>query len=417
MTPPHAASPPDHGLSHGLPNAHYTDPGVIALENTAVLAGGWASVGFAKDVPNKGDVAPVTFLKQPLMLVRGGDGNVRVFENVCRHRGMILVDQPTNFKGTIRCPYHSWCYGFDGKLRTTPHVGGPGVHTHADVDPSKLGLFEVRSAVWMDVVFVNLDRQAPSFEDFIRPVAERWHDFAGRTLYHGGEESTFELEVNCNWKLAVENYCESYHLPWVHPALNEYSKLEDHYEIIDPNGNFSGQGTRVYAPNLGEPGRQFTTFDALPAAWDTAAEYISLFPNTLLGVHKDHTFATASGAVCAKPMRRCGEPCSAKTFSPSKACSGAETPPVSTAARCRRSWIRRLGHFMSGSQRSSYLRGDNGAYSGLPPPLRHSREGGNPSSPWTPAFAGVTRGIGITPSKSYPMLFLQSSLQARWCCR
>ena len=291
MTPPHAASPPDHGLSHGLPNAHYTDPGVIALENTAVLAGGWASVGFAKDVPNKGDVAPVTFLKQPLMLVRGGDGNVRVFENVCRHRGMILVDQPTNFKGTIRCPYHSWCYGFDGKLRTTPHVGGPGVHTHADVDPSKLGLFEVRSAVWMDVVFVNLDRQAPSFEDFIRPVAERWHDFAGRTLYHGGEESTFELEVDCNWKLAVENYCESYHLPWVHPALNEYSKLEDHYEIIDPDGNFSGQGTRVYAPNLGEPGRQFTTFDALPAAWDTAAEYISLFPNTLLGVHKDHTFA------------------------------------------------------------------------------------------------------------------------------
>ena len=287
MTLPHAASLPDHGLSHGLPNAHYTNADVISRENAAVLAGGWASIGFAKDVANKGDVAPVTFLEQPLMLVRGSDGNVRVFENVCRHRGMILVDQPTNFKGTIRCPYHSWCYAFDGKLRTTPHVGGPGIHTHADVDPAKLGLYEVRSAVWMDVVFVNLDRQAPAFEDFIRPVAERWHDFAERPLYHGGEESTFELEVNCNWKLAVENYCESYHLPWVHPALNEYSKLEDHYEIIDPDGNFSGQGTRVYSPNLGEPGRQFATFNDLPAAWDTAAEYISLFPNTLLGVHKD----------------------------------------------------------------------------------------------------------------------------------
>ena len=291
MTLPHAASLPDHGLSHGLPNAHYTNADVISRENAAVLAGGWASIGFAKDVANKGDVAPVTFLEQPLMLVRGSDGNVRVFENVCRHRGMILVDQPTNFKGTIRYPYHSWCYAFDGKLRTTPHVGGPGIHTHADVDPAKLGLYEVRSAVWMDVVFVNLDRQAPAFEDFIRPVAERWHDFAERPLYHGGEESTFELEVNCNWKLAVENYCESYHLPWVHPALNEYSKLEDHYEIIDPDGNFSGQGTRVYSPNLGEPGRQFATFNDLPAAWDTAAEYISLFPNTLLGVHKDHTFA------------------------------------------------------------------------------------------------------------------------------
>ena len=143
MTLPHAASLPDHGLSHGLPNAHYTNADVISRENAAVLAGGWASIGFAKDVANKGDVAPVTFLEQPLMLVRGSDGNVRVFENVCRHRGMILVDQPTNFKGTIRCPYHSWCYAFDGKLRTTPHVGGPGIHTHADVDPAKLGLYDV----------------------------------------------------------------------------------------------------------------------------------------------------------------------------------------------------------------------------------------------------------------------------------
>lgn len=93
-----------------------------------------------------------------------------------------------------------------------------------------------------------------------------------------------------NWKLAVENYCESYHLPWVHPALNTYSRLEDHYSIVQP-GKFSGQGTRAYRPVLDDSGRRFDDFPALPAAWESAAEYIALYPNVLFGVHRDHTYA------------------------------------------------------------------------------------------------------------------------------
>jgi choline monooxygenase len=92
--------------------------------------------------------------------------------------------------------------------------------------------------------------------------------------------------VACNWKLAVENYCESYHLPWVHPGLNSYSRLEDHYNIVAPR-SFSGQGTTVYAPALGDAA--FPDFPGLPAKWDTAAEYVALYPNVLFGVHRDHT--------------------------------------------------------------------------------------------------------------------------------
>lgn len=95
--------------------------------------------------------------------------------------------------------------------------------------------------------------------------------------------------MNCNWKLAIENYCESYHLPWVHPGLNIYSRLEDHYHIEEPD-IYSGQGTLVYRQLKGKDGTTFPDFEGISDKWDTAAEYITAFPNVLLGVHRDHVF-------------------------------------------------------------------------------------------------------------------------------
>ncbi len=276
--------------ARGLPNAFYADAEVFEVEKRAVFAANWACIGFASDVPVVGDVKPVDFLGQPYAIVRGKDDVVRVFENVCRHRGMILIDKPARTNGVIRCPYHSWCYGLDGSLRTTPHVGGPGQNRHDAMKRDELGLNEVRSHIWMEMVFVNLSGSAQPFEEYAAGLLSRWQEFADRPLFHGGPESSFKLEVACNWKLAVENYCESYHLPWIHPGLNSYSKLEDHYNIVEP-GKFSGQGTVVYNPTLEDDGKKFSDFGGLSDKWDTGAEYIALFPNVLLGVHRDHTFA------------------------------------------------------------------------------------------------------------------------------
>ncbi|MGB5213133.1 MAG: SRPBCC family protein [Anderseniella sp.] len=277
-------------VANGLPNAFYTDPDVHEAEKRVLFASTWACAGFAKDVPNKGDANPVSFLGQPLLVVHGEDGTVRVFQNVCRHRGMILVEEKTTLRSTIRCPYHSWCYNFDGSLRTTPHVGGPGKNLHDCIKREELGLIEVRSHIFMDTIFVNLDGKAPAFEVHAARLLEQWQEFADKPLYHGGPESSFTLEVDCNWKLAVENYCESYHLPWIHPGLNSYSRLEDHYHIMQP-GNYSGQGTVVYNPKLDDSGRAFADFDGLSDKWDTGAEYISFYPNVLFGVHRDHFYS------------------------------------------------------------------------------------------------------------------------------
>ncbi|RBI87116.1 aromatic ring-hydroxylating dioxygenase subunit alpha [Rhodosalinus halophilus] len=275
--------------AQGLPNAHYTDPALYAEEREALIFAQWAGLAVAADVPHPGDAVPIDFMGMPLLLIRDRAGAVRVFLNTCRHRGMILVDAPRRIEGAIRCPYHSWCYGTDGRLVSTPHVGGPGRNTHDAIRREELGLIEVRSALRFGVVWVNVSGDAPPFEEAMAEVLARWAEF-DRDWVHGGEDSRWDLRVAANWKLAVENYCESYHLPWVHPGLNSYSRLEDHYNIEAP-GRFSGQGTRVYRQLRGDAGEVFPDFPGLSPAWDTAAEYLAVYPNVLLGVHRDHAFA------------------------------------------------------------------------------------------------------------------------------
>ncbi|MEM1078896.1 MAG: aromatic ring-hydroxylating dioxygenase subunit alpha [Pseudomonadota bacterium] len=279
----------DVTTAKGLPNEHYVDPTTFEEEKRSVLFASWAGIGFGKDIPEPGDAKPVDFLGTPLLLVRDQAGVIGVFQNTCRHRGMILVDKPQKVRGAIRCPYHSWCYGLNGALRTTPHVGGPGRSKHDDIHPDELGLWRIRSYVWRDVIFVNVDGKATAFEDTHRTLLSRWSEF-DQPVHHGGETSGFTLRVATNWKLAVENYCESYHLPWVHPGLNSYSRLEDHYNI-EERGQYSGQGTLVYRQLTDETGRTLPDFDGLSGKWNEGAEYIAVYPNVLFGVQRDHSFA------------------------------------------------------------------------------------------------------------------------------
>ena len=275
--------------ARGLPNAHYPDPAVFAEERQALLFSQWAGLAVAADVPEPGDAKPLEFLGVPLLLIRDKEGTVRVFENICRHRGMILVEEPRRIEGAIRCPYHSWCYSTKGNLVSTPHVGGPGHNVHDAIRRDELGLNEVRSHIWRDVVWINVSGDAAPFEEAMSDLITRWSEF-DLPLYHGGHDSRFTLEVATNWKLAVENYCESYHLPWVHPGLNSYSRLEDHYHI-EKRGEYSGQGTMVYRQITNETGEKFPDFEDVGAKWNEQAEYIAAYPNVLLGVHRDHAFA------------------------------------------------------------------------------------------------------------------------------
>jgi phenylpropionate dioxygenase-like ring-hydroxylating dioxygenase large terminal subunit len=281
----------------GLPNWLYSDADALAREKPALFAAGWAGIGFVHDVARPGDIKPVTLLGEPLLIVRDMDGDIRVFQNVCRHRGATIAAEAAHTTGLLRCPYHAWCYDLKGRLRQTPHAGGPGIHEHRDLKKGNLGLVELPSHAWLGVVFVNLSGKAAAFGKHFRGVGRRWADF-DRPMHFGGEDSRFELELATNWKLAIENYCESYHLPFVHPGLNSYSRLEDHENIIG-EGPWSGQLTRVYNPQIDPSGRRFADFPGLPQRWDRSGEYLALYPNVLFGVHRDHAFAILVEPVAA----------------------------------------------------------------------------------------------------------------------
>ena len=201
--------------AHGLPNECYISKEHYLLEREKIFFSNWSAVGFISDAAQPGDVSPVNFLGMPLLLVRNKDTTIKVFQNVCRHRGMVLIDEPCHLRGPIRCPYHSWSYDYNGNLVRTPYVGGVGVDEHESISPAELSLHEIRSHVWQGVVFVNISGDAPDFEVAHKDLIKRWIEF--EQPYHiGGKASRFDMELDTNWKLAVENYCESYHLSLIH---------------------------------------------------------------------------------------------------------------------------------------------------------------------------------------------------------
>ncbi len=276
----------------GLANEAYTSDAFLQHERDRVFARSWAGLWFASDLPKRGYVKPVEFMGLPLVILRDRQDRIRVFHNVCSHRGMILVHEEMEVQGALRCRYHSWSYSLEGELKGTPHLGGIGEHRRAGFDPCEHGLKPVRSEVWMDIIFINLSGDAPDFDEYIKPLTDQWQKFLGasglermRCAVNG---KGMQIEVASNWKLAVENYCESYHLPWIHPGLNTYSRLEDHYHIMYGD-DFGGQGSLAYRLS-DEVGSRLPRFPEWPEERLEQAEYVAFYPNVLLGIQADHSF-------------------------------------------------------------------------------------------------------------------------------
>jgi choline monooxygenase len=280
--------------SHGLPNECYTSEAYTKIERKKLFEDKWVVVGVASSVPNKGDAKPFNLLDLPIIILRDKKDKIRVFHNVCSHRGYKILQKPCNIKNTIRCPYHSWSYNTDGKLIATPHIGGMNKHHAKNFNKSASGLKEIRSAVWLDLILINISNNEIPFEKYIKPLSDRWskfwHQKDRKLISHSNDYGYFQLKANCNWKFAIENYCESYHLPWVHPGLNSYSNIEDHYHIQGLPNRFAGQGTTVYNPRL-KGKEKFPCFPNWSKDKEHIAEYVALFPNVMLGIHKDHYYA------------------------------------------------------------------------------------------------------------------------------
>ena len=275
------------GQATGLPNPAYTSAEFFRLELDRVFASSWTCLGHASDVAQPGDLLPMQLLGVPLLMTRTAGSAVRVFHNVCSHRGNQLVWEPCRTRGAIRCPYHAWIYDLEGRLTGTPNIGGPGRHEADGFDRSAHGLEPVRSAVWLELVFVNLSGDAEPFETFIAPLAERFERLGGpgyeRRLRPAATHGEFRFDVRGNWKLALENNLDASHLPFIHPSLNRQSPLEHHYCFMD-HTEFAGQGSSAYetVPHDSPP---LPRIEVWPVH---TGEYPCLYPNVFVSGHGDH---------------------------------------------------------------------------------------------------------------------------------
>lgn len=205
-----------------IPGAWYTDRRVEDLEQTTVWSRNWLMVGRASQVAEPGQFLTATVANEPIVVVRGNDGELRAFFNVCRHHAAAVMTAPCGKVDRLRCPYHGWTYDLAGKLRGLPEMDGV-----AGLDKSTMGLVPVGGvAVWEHFVFVHLDRDPVPLTAFLGELVGQVSPLALTELQFCERR---EYTLNCNWKVFVDNYLDGgYHVPHLHAGLNSILEYTDY---------------------------------------------------------------------------------------------------------------------------------------------------------------------------------------------
>src|ERR1700686_3250433 len=196
-----------------IPAEWYTDPRIADLERLSVFSKTWQLVARADQLQAAGQFVATTVANEPVVAVRGNDGVLRAFYNVCRHHAAAVVNQPCGQAALLHCPYHGWNYGLDGSLKGMPEFEGV-----ENFDRAKNGLVPIRVEPWECFVFVNLDNQAAPLIDFLGGLVQRVAPL-GISKLHYFDRRTYD--IHCNWKVFVDNYLDGgYHVPHLHKGLS-----------------------------------------------------------------------------------------------------------------------------------------------------------------------------------------------------
>ena len=235
--------------AHALAAPLYSDPAVLALEQRAVFGRSWQLAATADALAASGDHAVTEFGATPVILVRGEDGVLRAFHNVCRHRGGPLAFQDGRGAKALHCKYHGWTYTLAGQLRSAPEM-----QAARDFDMRKICLPPVTVMQWQSLVFGTLAPGQPPLDEVVQGIARQAPGTFARPLKF---ERRVSYELACNWKVYVDNYLEGYHLPHIHPALNKLLDYRSYtttlarwhslqHSPLEDAGNFYGQGGAYY---------------------------------------------------------------------------------------------------------------------------------------------------------------------------
>jgi choline monooxygenase len=196
------------------PSSWYTNAGFLELEQRTVFSASWQVVGRADQVRDAGQYISGVIGNEPIAIVRGNDGILRGFYNVCRHHAAAILTQPQGKTKSLRCPYHGWTYDLAGNLVVAPEFGGV-----ANFDRNSMGLVPIQTACWRGWVFVKLASGAPSLDQYLNQGLLEHVERLNLERFHWFDRRSYML--NCNWKVFVDNYLDGgYHVPHIHGGLS-----------------------------------------------------------------------------------------------------------------------------------------------------------------------------------------------------
>jgi phenylpropionate dioxygenase-like ring-hydroxylating dioxygenase large terminal subunit len=197
-----------------LPADWYADPAIQRLESERIFARTWQYAGRADRVENPGDFFTCFAGQIPIVVVRDTEGTLRGFVNVCRHRGHLIASGDGNRKA-LQCPYHAWTYNLDGTLRKAPRS-----EREPDFDKEGFSMLPVAIEAWGPMVFVNPDPAAGPLADALGPMPAHVAE-SGLEVDRLRFRVRNDWEIDCDWKVAIENYLECYHCSVAHPGFSK----------------------------------------------------------------------------------------------------------------------------------------------------------------------------------------------------
>jgi phenylpropionate dioxygenase-like ring-hydroxylating dioxygenase large terminal subunit len=278
-----------------LPRLAYDDPDWYAREQRSIFSRSWALIGAVDALVEPGDYVSDIVGGVPIVVVRGENGELRAFQNLCRHRGMVMVEGCGHSPDGIRCFYHDWRYALDGSLRVVPQRK----EQFPDLDVDQWGLLPAAVGVWEGMVFAHPDPEA-SLEEALDALPDHIGSHRPGLLPLVAQA---DLVAHCNWKLLVENHIDVYHLWYLHRT--SLGELDHHRFEHHQLGKNWASYEPMRAPDL-TAGRLARGTEAIGHIDDRDRHGVGahlIFPNILLAANAEFFMSYAVVPVSATESR------------------------------------------------------------------------------------------------------------------